>query len=78
MWGKFKAFVDVENVLNMIDSDWGSLRQVGFPYFAPLVQVSCANAACSQYQYQNFRAPNEQLQTRVSLYQIRIGARFEF
>jgi hypothetical protein len=78
VWGKFKAFVDVENVLNMIDSDWGSLRQVGFPYFAPLVQVSCANAACSQYRYQNFRAPNEQLQTRVSLYQIRVGARFEF
>jgi len=82
---KIKAFVDVENVLNLIDSDWGSLRQVGFPYFANVVQVSCAafgtgTAAnnCLRYRYTNFQNPAETLETRVSLYQIRVGARFEF
>lgn len=43
MWdgAKFKVFADIENVLNMIDSDWGAQRQVNFPYFANLVNVQC-------------------------------------
>jgi hypothetical protein len=38
---KIKLFADIENVLNMIDSDWGALRQVGFPYNASVVSVQC-------------------------------------
>ena len=38
---KIKLFADIENVLNLIDSDWGALRQVEFPYNAPLVRVAC-------------------------------------
>ncbi|KTE41879.1 MULTISPECIES: TonB-dependent receptor [unclassified Sphingopyxis] len=41
---KVKLFADIENVLNMIDSDWGSLRQVGFPQTAALVSVQCLSA----------------------------------
>ncbi len=42
---KVKLFADVENILNLIDSDWGALRQVSFPYTAALVRVQCLNAA---------------------------------
>ncbi|HEX8444140.1 MAG TPA: TonB-dependent receptor [Allosphingosinicella sp.] len=80
-FGKVKLFADVENVLNLIDSDWGSLRQVRFPYTTPLVDVQCVAAGtnpCAQYRYSNFRAPNEELFTRVSLWQVRLGVRFEF
>ena len=38
---KLKLFADIENVLNLIDSDWGALRQVGFPYNASVVSVQC-------------------------------------
>lgn len=38
---KIKLFADIENVLNLIDSDWGALRQVGFPYNASVVSVQC-------------------------------------
>jgi len=38
---KLKLFADVENILNIIDSDWGALRQVGFPYNASVVSVQC-------------------------------------
>ena len=41
---KLKLFADVENVLNLIDSDWGALRQVGFPYLASVVSVQCLTA----------------------------------
>jgi hypothetical protein len=38
---KFKVFADVENVLNMINKDWGALRQQGFPYTTSSVLVQC-------------------------------------
>jgi len=41
---KLKLFADVENILNFIDSDWGALRQVSFPYAATVVNVQCLSA----------------------------------
>ncbi|SLJ86574.1 TonB-dependent receptor [Novosphingobium mathurense] len=79
--GKFELFADIENVLNMINKDWGALRQVQFPYNSNLVRVTCAQASggnCTKYQYSNVLAPNEVLQTRQSLYGVRIGARIKF
>jgi hypothetical protein len=78
---KVKLFADVENILNMIDSDWGALRQVSFPYTAALVRVACVVDGpnpCARYRYSNFQAPNLTLSGRQSLYQIRVGARFSF
>jgi outer membrane receptor for ferrienterochelin and colicin len=91
--GKFEVFADIENVLNLINKDWGSLRQVQFPYNSTLVRVNCLTAVtptgtagtnatlaqnCAQYRYSNVLAPNEVLQTRQSLYGIRVGARIKF
>ena len=78
---KFELFADVENVLNLLDKDWGSLRQVQFPYNSALVRVACAATSgsnCTRYLYSNVLAPNEVLQTRQSLYQIRVGVRVKF
>lgn len=78
---KFELFADIENVLNMIDKDWGSVRQVGFPYTSTLVEAACvANGTnpCATYRYSAVQAPNEGLQTRQSLYGIRVGAKVKF
>lgn len=94
---RIQLFADIENFLNLIDSDWGSLRQVSFPQTAAIVNVQCLNAPvatgtapgagvvntastqnCAQYRYSNVVSPNEALIGRQSLYQIRIGIRFEF
>ena len=63
--GKLEAFADFENLLNLINSDWGSLRQVQFPYYGTLVNVRCAGmtnastpaTACSRLEYSNRTAP---------------------
>ena len=85
---RIQVFADIENFLNLIDSDWGSLRQVAFPQTHALVNIQCINGAgvanttssgtCAQYRYFNVTAPNETLIGRQSLYQIRLGIRFEF
>ncbi len=94
---RIELFADVENFLNLINSNWSSLRQVAFPQTASLVRVQCLSTpvqtgtaptaaqvntsssnSCVQYRYSSFLAPNEALVTRPSLYQIRVGIRFEF
>ena len=89
---KFEAFADFENVLNLLNSDWGSLRQVAFPGFGTLVNVSCVGQAttnptpaqvCNQYQYSNrastgFVPPEQVINLAPSLWQIRVGARVRF
>ena len=78
---RIEVYADIENVLNLIDSDWGSLRQVAFPQTAAAVTVECAALSggnCTQYRYSRVEQPNVQLVTRPSLYQIRLGARFRF
>lgn len=81
--GKIQLFADVENVLNLIDSELGTFRQVGFPFYAPLVNVTCANAACSQYQYANaagntIRQPVFNVVPEASLWGVRFGVRVTF
>ncbi|NBB26071.1 hypothetical protein GVM20_13130 [Porphyrobacter sp. SLTP] len=87
--GKLELMADVENVLNMIDKDWGTIQQVGFPYTASLVNVTClqtANGApattpsqpCAQYGYSSFRAPNEATNINGSLWGVRFGVRVRF
>ncbi len=65
--GKIELSAEMENVLNFIDKDWGTIRQVGFPYNAAVVNVACLTSAqgttgsavatvsqpCAQYQYSN-------------------------
>ena len=79
--GKIELFADIENVLNIIDSDLGAVRQVGFPYTSSIVQVACVTVGantCAQYRYSNVLAPNEGLSARQSLYGIRVGVRVKF
>ena len=87
--GKMELLADVENVLNLIDSDWGTVRQVGFPYTATLVNVACLQTPggapattpsqpCAQYSYSSFRAPNEATQINGSLWGVRFGVRVRF
>jgi hypothetical protein len=81
--GKIELLADIENVLNLLDSDWGTIKQVAFPYYGTLVNVTCGNAACSSYTYANrsgttFVPPAQGVNLNGSLWGIRLGARVKF
>jgi len=79
--GKIRLFADMENVLNFINDEWGVLRQVGFPYAASIVDVTCAQTVgpnCTRYNYSNFREPVQNINQGASIWQVRLGARYSF
>jgi outer membrane receptor for ferrienterochelin and colicin len=81
--GKVELSMDVDNVLNLLDSDWGTIRQVAFPYYGTLVNVACTTSACTQYVYSNrvgttFAAPTQAVQLNSSLWALRFGIRVKF
>ncbi|MCG2842547.1 TonB-dependent receptor [Sandaracinobacter sp. RS1-74] len=75
--GKVEVFADFENVLNMLNKDWGSLRQVSFPYYATVANVAL-NADGSKYIYSNVRNPSLTNSSTISIWQVRLGARLSF
>lgn len=42
---RITLFADINNLPNLINKDWGGLRQLGFPYSAALVNVQCVTSA---------------------------------
>lgn len=76
---RFKLFGDVENLLNMIDSDWGSYRT--YNPLTSVVNVACAQqvgTSCNQYSYTAFTKPTLQPNAQLGVWRVRLGARFEF
>ena len=82
--------VDVENFANLLNNDWGQLRQVNFPYVAPVVDVNriatlgCPNGAASCYVYRPRSGatgpvkPFETIASLPSVWRIQLGFRIEF
>jgi hypothetical protein len=85
-YGKFTAYADIENFLNLLNSNWNSFRQYGDT--VKIADVSCLNAAgaqvnpqtggCSRYLYNNVSVPTLNASARQSLWAVRLGIRYEF
>ena len=74
---RFRLIFDLENALNLIDSSWNTLSQVGFEYNSPVVQTRINNQG--QYVYTNFLSPNNpRFSTAPSVWQIQFGVTYEF
>jgi hypothetical protein len=81
---------DIENFANLINKDWGQLRQVSFPYVTPVVDVNristtgCPNAAPSCYVYRLRSGqtgpvkPFNTISTLPSVWRMQLGVRIEF
>ena len=73
---RIAVFADINNLPNLINKDWGGLRQLNFPYGAAPITVQCLTTPgnannggtvatttaqpCAQYRYTSFTNPNTQ------------------
>ncbi len=70
------AYVDLENVGNLINDEWGFLEQVRYEYFQPTANVDVVNG---QYVYSDFRQDVEtQTTNSASLWQVQLGIKYVF
>ena len=73
---KTAAFVIVDNIGNLLNDEWGVLKEAAFPQIDDIVQARIVNGV---YEYQNFFTPSlESRVTRPSLWQVRVGLRYTF
>jgi len=73
---KTSAFVVIENLGNLLNDEWGVLREASFPQAQGVVDVDRVG---DQYLFQEFITPAGQ--TRVvdaSLWEVRVGLRYSF
>jgi outer membrane receptor for ferrienterochelin and colicin len=70
------AFLDIENVGNLINDEWGYLEQVRYEYFQPVANVDVVNG---QYVYSGFPERSERsVSNGASLWQVQLGIKYQF
>lgn len=73
---RFSAYITIKNFCNMLNDDWCVLKEVGFPRTDDVVEMDVVNG---QYLYKQFVNPGGQSRsTQASLWEARIGVRYEF
>jgi hypothetical protein len=78
-FGKAKVFTDVENVLNLLNRNWNTYKV--FSDSVSIANVSCVAAAgnpCVRYLYSNASRQTATTYQSASLWQMRVGLRFDF
>ncbi|MBH5323169.1 TonB-dependent receptor [Aurantiacibacter sediminis] len=80
---RFTLRMDIQNALNLIDSDWNILRDASFEYNVPIVGATINDAG--QYVFEEFTDPSRDgrpvplsRNTSASLWSIQFGIRYEF
>ena len=74
--------LDIENLANLVNEDWGRLSQVGFPYVSPVVQVN--DITDGRYTYAPVsgqtgpRTVVNSISALPSVWRIQLGIKFQF
>ncbi|WP_051882274.1 TonB-dependent receptor [Parvularcula oceani] len=72
---RLRLLVDVDNLTNLIDDDWGLYREYGFPY---RVQTVGAELTENGYAIQSFDVNDQFVNRGISTWQVQFGARYDF
>lgn len=78
-FGKIKVFTDIENVLNLLNRNWNTYKvYTGSVSLANVSCVAVGSNSCGRYVYSNPGTQTATTYQSASLWQVRIGARFDF
>ena len=73
-----QIFLDIDNVTNLINDEWGVLNEAGFPRRNRVVDAELSGDS-SQFVYSSFNAPTTESRVGdASLWSVRVGLRYEF
>jgi len=72
---KASFYLTIENLGNLLNDDWGVLKERSFPRAAPVVEASLVN---DQYVFEQYIPQGQSRSTRASLWRMRIGFQYNF
>ncbi len=72
---RLEAYVDIENLGNLLNDEWGVIQQVGFPYFSRGVTGSMD---ANQFHYSQYRDWTGSSFNNQSVWQVKVGVRYKF
>jgi len=86
---KLELYLDVQNIGNAINNEWGTLGQYAFPYNRNIVTATNCQAVASPasacaagngnfYQYNSYTAGAKSYTFGSSVYQYKVGVRYKF
>jgi hypothetical protein len=76
---RFSGYVVIRNFCNLINDSWCTLKEVDFPRRQSVVELDDDTVVDGKYLYDSFIQPaGESRVANASLYEIRVGLRYEF
>jgi len=74
----FEFILDIENLGNLINSEWGRYEQIGFPFTKQVVTLDQDLGPSGELIYNRFRDENFTIYNTQSLWKIQVGLRYRF
>jgi len=74
---RLEAYLDIENLGNLLNDEWGVIQQVGFPYFSRGVSGT-VNRETNQFNYTEYRDWTGSTFNNGSVWQVKVGVRYKF
>ena len=74
----FKIILDIENLGNLLNDDWGRVQQIGFPFTAEVVTLDSDFGPNGELIYNSFQNQSPTVFNLPSLWKIQLGASFSF
>lgn len=72
---RLEAYMDIENIGNLLNDEWGVIQQVGFPFFSRGVTGTTAG---DQFLYTQYRDWTGSSFNNQSVWQVKFGVRYKF
>ena len=82
---RLEAYMDIENLGNLLNDEWGVIQQIGFPYFSNNIgavncqrATNCIGGQGNYYQYNTFTERTPSTFSNTAVWQIKLGVRYKF
>ena len=72
---KLEITLDIENLGNLLNNDWGRIASYNQPFNAPVVDAAIVNG---KYVYSNFTKPTPTIAKIPSVWKAQLGIRYKF
>jgi hypothetical protein len=75
---QFKVYLDIENLGNLLNDDWGRVELVGFPFTNEIVTLDQDLGPNNELIFNSYRDGSPLVINSASVYKIQLGASFKF